>query len=106
MAETYKSQGTNLTATSSIEIYSGVVGTAIVNNINISNTDTTNGCDVNIYLKKGATSYSIISNVEIPIGTTLQVLNSPLICESGNTITATATAANRITTIVSVLEIT
>lgn len=106
MAETFKSQAVTLSSTSSIDIYSGVVGTAIINSINISNVSATDSCNINVYLKKGATSYSIISNVEIPVGTALQILESPLVCESGNTVTATATKANMLTTITSVLEIT
>lgn len=106
MADTFKSYGVSLSAVSSIDIYPGVVGTAIVNSINISNVSATDTCNVSVFLKKGATSYSIISNVEIPVGTSLQVLESPLVCESGNTITATATKASMLTTITSVLEIT
>jgi hypothetical protein len=106
MAETYKSQATKLTATTNTTIYSGVVGTAIVNSINISNVDVTASCSVSVFLVKSATSYSIISNVSIPAGTTLQVLDAPMVCASGDTITATASIANDLECIVSVLEIT
>jgi hypothetical protein len=106
MAETYKSQATKLTATTNTTIYSGVVGTAIVNSINISNVDVSISCSVNIFLVKSSTSYSIISNVFIPPGATLQVLDAPMVCASGDTITATASFANDLECIVSVLEIT
>jgi len=106
MAETYKSQATKLTATTNTTIYSGVVGTAIVNSINISNIDLYNACNINVFLVKSGTSYSIISNVTIPIGATLQVLDAPMVCASGDTITATASIANDLEVIVSVLEIT
>jgi hypothetical protein len=106
MAETYKSQATKLTTTSSTTIYSGVVGTAIVNSINISSVDLSTTAFINVFLVKSGTSYSIISNVGIPPGTTLQVLDAPLVCASGDTITATASIANDLECIVSVLEIT
>lgn len=106
MPETYKSQGTKLTATTSTTIYSGVSGTAIVNSVNVSNVDTNFPCSISIYLNKGGTSYSIISNLSIPYGSSFQCLDSPLICETGNTITAVASNANRLETIVSVLELT
>ena len=106
MADTYKSVGTKLTSTTNTTIYSGVAGTALVNSINISNIDLYTSVVVSIFLVKSATSYSIISNVEIPVGTSLQVLDTPIVCESGNTLTATANIANDLEVIVSVLEIT
>ena len=106
MAETYKSQATKLTSTNNTTIYSGISGTGIVNSINISNVDLYNPVMVNVFLVKSATSYSIISNVEIPVGSSLQVLDAPIVCETGNTITATASIANDLEIIVSVLEIT
>ena len=106
MAETYVSQATKLTSTSNTTVYDGVVGTGIVNSINISNVDLYTSCIVSIFLVKSATSYSIISNVEVPVGSTLQVLDAPIVCESGDTITATAGTANDLEIIVSALEIT
>lgn len=106
MPETYKSQGTKLTTTSSTTIYSGVSGTGIVNSINISNVNEGIPCIISVYLNKGGTSYSIISNLSVPYGASFQCLDSPLICETGNTITAVASNANRLETIVSVLELT
>lgn len=106
MAETYKSVGTKLTSTTNTTIYSGVAGTAIVNSINISNIELYTSVIVSVFLVKSATSYSVISNVEVPVGTSLQVLDTPIVCESGDTLTATANIANDLEVIVSVLEIT
>lgn len=106
MAEAYKNQGTKLTTTSNATIYSGVAGTGVVNGINISNVDLYNSCGVNVFLVKSGTSFSLISNVIVPFGASLQVLDAPIICESGNTITATAANASRLEVVVSVLEIT
>jgi len=106
MPETYKSQATKLTATTNTTIYSGVVGTAIVNSINISNIDLFTPVTLSVFLVKSGTSYSIISNTTIPTGSTLQILDAPMVCASGDTITATASVANDLEIIVSVLEIT
>ena len=106
MAEAYKNQGTKLTTTSNTTIYSGVAGTGVVNGINISNVDLYNSCGVNVFLVKSGTSFSLISNVIVPFGASLQILDAPIICESGNTITATAANASRLEIVVSVLEIT
>ena len=106
MAETYISQATKLTSTSNTTVYDGITGTAIVNSINLSNVDLYTSSSVSVYLVKSATSYSIISNVEVPVGSTLQILDAPIVCESGDTITATAVSANDIEVIVSALEIT
>ena len=106
MAEAYKSQGTKLTTNASTTIYAGVVGTGVVNGINISNVDLYTSCGVNVFLLKGATAFSLISNVIVPVGSSLQVLDAPIICESGNTVTATAATASRLEVVVSVLEIT
>ena len=106
MPDTYKSQATKLTTTSSTTIYSGVSGTAIVNSINISNIDSMASPSINVFLVKSGTSFSIISNASIPPGTTLQILDAPMVCASGDTITATASIASDLECIVSVLEIT
>ena len=68
MAEAYKNQGTKLTSTSNATIYAGVIGTGVVNGINISNVDLYNSCSVNVFLVKSGTSYSLISNVVVPVG--------------------------------------
>ena len=106
MAEAYKSQATKLTTTGTTTIYSGIAGTGIINSINISNVDLYTAVVLSVFLVKGGTSYSIISNTTVPVGTTLQILDAPLVCENGNTITAIASVANDLEIIVSVLEIT
>ena len=106
MPDTYKSQATKITATTNTTIYSGVVGTALVNAINISNTSTEINVTISVFLVKSGTSYSLLSNGIIPFGTSLQVLDAPIVCESGNTVTITAGTANALECVVSVLEIT
>lgn len=61
MPETYKSVGTIVGVTAATTVYNGVVGTALVNSINISNTDVNNTNYVTLELIKGATAYSLIT---------------------------------------------
>jgi hypothetical protein len=107
MPDTYKSFGTGLTgSTAATTIYSGVVGTAVVNSINISNTDPFNSNTITVEMVKGSTAYSIIRNVNIPLYSCLQILDAPMVLDSGNTLRATAGITSGMDIIVSVLEIT
>ncbi len=106
MAETYKSFATNLGTTAATTIYSGVAGTAIVNSINCSNIDAFVATSITIQVVKGSTGYSIITGADIPVSTSFQPLDAPLVLESGNTLRATAGTTGDIDVIVSVLEIT
>lgn len=108
MPDTYKSFGTIISGTTAATtIYSGVVGTAVVNSINIANADDTYPSMVTIEMVKGSTAYVIIENAALPVATALQVLDAPMVLDSGNTLRASAGftfAAIHIIT--SVLEIT
>jgi hypothetical protein len=108
MPDTYKSFGTILSGTTAATtIYSGVVGTAVVNSINIANANEYYINNVTIEMVKGSTAYMIIDNAQLPVSTALQVLDAPMVLDSGNTLRATAGytyAAIHIIT--SVLEIT
>jgi hypothetical protein len=108
MPDTYKSFGTIISGTTAATtIYSGVVGTAVVNSINIANADDFNSNYIAIEMVKGSTGYFIIDNAQLPINTALQVLDAPMVLDSGNTLRATVgyTFAS-IHIITSVLEIT
>lgn len=108
MADTYKSFGTIISGTTSAQqIYAGVVGTAIVNSINLANDDTYFPTTVTVEMLKGSTAYTIIKNASLPTSTCLQILDAPMVLDSGNTLRATAglTYAT-IDILVSVLEIT
>lgn len=110
MPDTYKSFGTSLGSTAATTIYSGVVGTAVVNSINIANIDTYATNTVTIEMLKGSTAYNIIKNAAIPLGTSLQILDAPMVLDSGNSLRATAGAtigtSAALDILVSVLEIT
>jgi len=106
MAETYKSIGTILGTTAATSIYSGVTGTALVNSINVSNGSTTYTNLVTVELVKGSTGYSIITAATLPVGSSLQVLDAPLVLESNNTLRCTMGSTYSTHVIVSVMEIT
>ena len=106
MPETYKSFGTIIGSTAATSVYSGVSGTALVNSINISNGSTASGNLVTVELLKGSTAYSIITGAALPVGSSLQVLDSTLILENSNTLRCTSGYTASVNVIVSVLEIT
>jgi hypothetical protein len=106
MPETYKSVGTIVGVTAATTVYNGVVGTALVNSINISNTDVNNTNYVTLELIKGATAYSLITGAQLPSRTSFQALDAPLALESGNTLRYTSGYTFGTHVVVSVMEIT
>lgn len=106
MPETYKSIGTIVGSTAATTIYSGVTGTAIVNSINVSNATTSFVNLVTVEMLKGSTAYSIITAATLPVGSSLQVLDAPLVLESNNTLRYTSGFTYSTHVIVSVMEIT
>ena len=106
MPETYKSFGTILGTTAATTIYSGVTGTAIVNSVYFSNVSSVSSAKVALEVIKGATAYSIITNGVVPIESTLQAVDAPIVLETGNTLRATAGLTGIFHAFVSVLEVT
>lgn len=106
MPETYKSFGTILGTTAATTIYAGVSGIALVNSVLFSNTSPLGGTTITLNAVKGSTTYSLITNGEVPIRTSFQVLDSPIVLENSDILTAAAGSTGYITAFVSVLEIT
>lgn len=107
MPDTYKSVGTALSNTNETTVYSGInPGTVIVNGIHVANVDASNSSAITLKLVKGASSFHICRAVAVPVQSSYQALDTPIVLEAGNTLTATAANANRLEVIVSVLEIT
>jgi hypothetical protein len=106
MAETYKSFATILGTTAATTIYSGSSGTAIINNVNFSNISPLGGVEITLEVVKGSTAYSLITKAPIPIATTFQALDTPVVLESNDTLQATAGYTGYVHAFVSVLEIT
>lgn len=104
MAEAYNNYCTSLGTTGNTTIYTGITGTAILNGIHVSNTDPSNSASITIKLFKGATGYSIITGALVPIQSSYQALDTPIPLVTGDSLKATASAANRLDVIVSVLE--
>lgn len=106
MPETYKSFGTILGTTAATTIYPGTSGTAIVNSVTLSNISSSGGVAVTLEAVKGSTAYSLITRASVPISTTFQAIDSPVVLETNNTLRATAGFTGYIHAFVSVLEIT
>ena len=106
MPETYKSIGTIIGSTANTTIYYGVTGTAIVNSVIFSNVGPTTGIPVTLEAIKGSTAYSIITGAVVPLNTSFQALDAPIVLESNNTLRARVSDSPNIHVFVSVLEIT
>jgi hypothetical protein len=106
MPETYKSFGTIIGTTANTTLYSGVTGTAIINSVVFSNVGTTSGLSVTLEALKGSTAYSLITNALIPLNTSFQALDAPIVLESNNTLRARILDFPPLHAFVSVLEIT
>jgi hypothetical protein len=106
MPETYKSFGTIIGTTANTTLYSGVTGTAIINSVVFSNIGPTAGLSVSLEAVKGSTAYSLITNALVPINTSLQALDAPIVLESNNTLRARVVDFPNLHAFVSVLEIT
>lgn len=105
MPETYKSIGTILGSTAATTIYSGVTGTAIVNSVYFSNIGT-GGIAVTLEIVKGSTAYTLINNGTVPVYSSFQPIDSPIVLESNNSLRATVSTTNSTHAFVSVLEVT
>ena len=106
MPDAYKNYATSVGVTASTSIYAGITGTAIVNAIHVSNTNTTLANSVSVQLFKGLTGYYIVRAAALPIQTTYQALDAPIPLNTGDTLKVTAGLTAGIDVIVSVLETT
>lgn len=110
MPETYKSIATSVGTTAATSIYSGVTvtgGYALVNSINIANGSTqfANLASVEL-LKGGNTAFFLINAAQLPVGSSLQILDNTLVMERNDTLRYTAGYTFLSHVIVSSLEIT
>lgn len=110
MPETYKSTATSLNTIAATSIYSGVTaagGYALVNSINIANGATASSNTFSAELLKGGiTAYYIIFGAQLPVGSSIQILDNTLVMERNDTLRFTAGNTLPAHIIVSSLEIT
>ena len=112
MPEAFRSYPYKLTTTGAVYIATGVTGTTgvtgvtLVRSINVANVDMSNNASVTVKLSSGGIDYALAANVNVATGSRYQVLDAPLAARQGDSIFATASAANRLEVVVSALEIT
>lgn len=104
MADVYISTGTLLGSTAETTIYSGTTGSAIVNSIYVANV-TTISRDVTVKLVRGSTGYTIAHEMAVPPNSTLQPVDSPLVLQASDTITATGSTSDAFHVVLSALEV-
>jgi len=112
MPEAFRSYAYRLSSTGTTYVATGVTGTTgvtgvtLVRSINVANVDTSNAATVTVRIHQGATGYALVANANVSTGVRYQVLDAPLAVRQGESISATASAANRLEVVVSALEIT
>jgi hypothetical protein len=112
MPEAFASRGYRLSTTGTTYVATGVTGTTgvtgvtLIRSISVANVDLTNAAAVTVRLHQGATGYALAANVNVATGTRLEVLTAPLAVRQGDSVSATASAVDRLEVVVSSLEIT
>lgn len=112
MAEMFRSYPYKLSTTGATYLATGVTGTTgntgvtLVRSILVANADASNNASVTIQLHRGGTGYAILANSSISTGTSREAIVQPLVLVEGDSLSATASAANRLEVVVSALEIT
>lgn len=112
MPEAFRSLGYRLSTTGTTYVATGVTGTTgvtgvtLIRSISVANVDAANAAAVTVRLHQGATGYALAANVNVATGTRYEVLSAPLAVRQGESVSATASAADRLDVVVSSLEIT
>lgn len=112
MPEAFASRGYRLSTTGTTYVATGVTGTTgvtgvtVIRSISVANVDLTNAAAVTVRLHQGATGYALAANINVATGTRLEVLTAPLAVRQGDSVSALASAADRLEVVVSSLEIT
>ena len=75
------------------------------NALYISNVDTSNDATVNVDIYRSSTAYHITKAINVPAGTTLDVLNKPVYLEEGDALRLTASASSDLQGVCSYEEI-
>ena len=76
-----------------------------VNALLISNVDTSNDATVNVDLYRSSTAYHVAKAINVPAGTTLDVMNKAIYLEEGDALRLTASAASDLQGVCSYEEI-
>ena len=106
MANTYKNAKLDLTTTNVTVLYTAAsLTTGIVKSIIVSE-DSGNADTITITLTNGSTVYSLFKTKAIGANATVELLTAPLVIQPTEILKVTATTANRLHVVASILEIT
>ena len=107
MANTFKSSGVKLTATTATNLYSVPVSTtAVVKSVYVSNIHVSASATIDVYYTRSSVDYYIIKGATVPVATTLQVVTESLVLQASDILKVKASAADRLDCTASYLEIT
>ena len=106
MANTYKNAKLDLTTTNATALYTAAsLTTGIVKSIIVSE-DSGNADTITITLTNGSTVYSLFKTKAVGANATVELLTAPLVIQPTEILKVTATTANRLHVVASILEIT
>ncbi len=106
MANTYKNAKLDLTTTNVTVLYTAAsLTTGIVKSIIVSE-DSGNADTITITLTNGSTVYSLFKTKAVGANATVELLTAPLVIQPTEILKVTATTANRLHVVASILEIT
>lgn len=111
MAETFKNQSTQLSATTETTVYSAPTATdnvAILLSCMVSNVDGTNSCKVDVRITDASNTLQshLCKELVVPAGASVEIIVNKVVLEQSQLLRATAENANDLDITVSALEIT
>ena len=107
MSNSFKNSKVDLTTTDNTVLYTvPAESTAIVKSIRVSNDDASNACEITVtLLNTGNAVFSLFKSKNIGTNATEQLLTEPLILQESEILKVTATTADRLHVVASILEI-
>jgi len=104
MPDTFKIYGSAISSTNATAVLSATSGTSIVNSINVANVSTQSTASFSVTVTSSGGTFTIAPGVEMGTHTYTQVLKAPLALPAGEEIAFSASTADCLQVVVSVLE--
>jgi len=98
-------QAVGTSATAIVTNSSGSNKVFKVNALYISNVDGTNAADITVDLFRSSTAYPLVSTVQVPSDSTLDLMSKAIYLEEGDSLRCTASAASDLVAVCSYEEI-
>jgi hypothetical protein len=104
MPDTFKIYGSAISSTNATAVLSATSGTSIVNAINVANVSTQSTASFSVTVTSAGGTFTVIPGVTLATHAYTQVLASPLAVPAGEEIAFSASTADCLQVVISVLE--